>query len=129
MMRIQFTDEEQEYLDRLSVRVGKYDRNQIIGGPKNLKGGELKMSELKKGGHVIFVDTLGKDRQALVTAIHGPADANPSINIVIVNDDDAQSDSYGNKIERFSSVVHQSAQYAHGNYWRFADEVHISKRS
>lgn len=85
------------------------------------------MSEVKKGMHVIYVDTVGKDRDALVTAVHGPADKNPSINCVIVNDDDAQTDTYGNKTERWSSVSHQSAQWAHGNHWRFASETRATK--
>ena len=77
--------------------------------------------------HVVYVDTLGKDRDALVTAVHGPADKSPSINLVVVNDDDAQTDSYGNKTERSSSVSHQSNQWARGNHWRFVDEARVTK--
>jgi hypothetical protein len=83
--------------------------------------------EVKKGMHVVFIDTLARDRAALVTAVHGPADKNPSINCVFVNDDDKQYDSYGNKTERATSVSHQSAQWAHGNMWRFADEERVKK--
>ena len=85
--------------------------------------------KVKKGMNVIYVDTLGKDRPALVTTIHGPADKNPGINCVIVNDDDKQTDTYGNKIERATSVSHQSAQWAHGNYWYFVDEAKMPRTS
>jgi hypothetical protein len=85
------------------------------------------VSEVKKCMHIVFIDTLGKERDALVTAVHGPADKNPSVNLVCVNTDDTQYDSYGNKTERASSVGHQSNQWAHGNMWRFADEPRVQK--
>jgi hypothetical protein len=75
-----------------------------------------------KGISVVYIDQTGRERNALVTNTFGPPEKFPAINVVVVNDDDAQSDSYGNKIERFTSVSHQSAQWAHGNMWRFVDE-------
>lgn len=72
----------------------------------------------KIGDHVIYVDSLSKRRPALVTSVHsgmnGLADG---VNVVIVNDDEAQTDTYGRKIERFTSVPHQSGQPAAGYYW------------
>jgi hypothetical protein len=72
---------------------------------------------------VTYVDPRGNERPALVTNVFrqttkqlgGPK---PSINVVFVNDDDKQSDSYGRKIERATSVPHQEQQFAHGNYWK-----------
>jgi hypothetical protein len=78
--------------------------------------------EVVKGMAVVFIDTKGRERAALVTAVHGPADKHPSINLVAINMDPDQTDTYGQKTERSSSVCHQSAQWAHGNMWRFADE-------
>jgi len=75
---------------------------------------------LKVGDPVTYVDSLAKERPALVTAVWGNFDNGnvPAINIVIINLDENQSDSYGRKIERWTSVVHQSRQPAHGNYWK-----------
>jgi ureidoglycolate hydrolase len=76
------------------------------------------MSAFGIGSPVVYVDSLGRERPALVTNCFGPLESNPSINVVVVNDDENQTDTYGRKIERFTSVVHQSSQYAHGNYWK-----------
>lgn len=70
---------------------------------------------VQKGQHVIYFDPTGKKRPAVVIAVWGVT--NPSINVVYVNDDDNQSDTYGNKIERSTSVPHRFHQQAHGNYW------------
>lgn len=67
---------------------------------------------------VTYVDSTGVPRPALVTNVfagmNGGADG---VNVVVVCDDLNQSDNYGRKIERFTSVCHKSAQPAHGNYW------------
>lgn len=34
-----------------------------------------------------------------------------------MNRDEGQTDTYGRKIERFTSVMHRNYQEAHGNYW------------
>jgi hypothetical protein len=75
-------------------------------------------SKVAIGSFVTYIDTLGRERPALVTNMFGPLESNPSINVVFVNDDENQTDSYGRKIERASSVVHHSYQYAHGNKWK-----------
>lgn len=82
--------------------------------------------------HVIFVDPLGKRRNALITAVWGEPYRQgneedgpiyyPSVNLVIVTTDDAMSDTYGRQITRTTSVVHKGGQQAHGNYWLFPDE-------
>ncbi len=42
----------------------------------------------------------------------------PSLNTVLVDPDPSKTDSYGRQINRnFTSVVHESNQSAHGNYW------------
>lgn len=70
-----------------------------------------------EGQHVIYVDPTAVARQALVTAVHGTGET-PSINVVLVDHDPNQRDSYGAKIKRETSVVHQSNQSARGNYWK-----------
>lgn len=68
------------------------------------------------GQHVKWVDPVGKPHDALITAIHGPGDT-PSINVVVVNLEQGQTDNYGQKVQRETSVVHQDQQQAHGRYW------------
>lgn len=73
------------------------------------------------GSSVVFVDSFGHERAALVTANHGgtnPVPAECSINVVIVSDNPDEGDSYGRQIKRETSVVHQSRQSAGGNFWR-----------
>jgi hypothetical protein len=84
------------------------------------KEGKVKseMSHFGIGWPVVYIDSLGRERPALVTNCFGPLESKPSINVVIVNDDENQTDTYGRKIERFTSVVHQANQWAHGNYWK-----------
>lgn len=71
------------------------------------------------GDPVIYVDPRGNERPALVTStFSGGEEAEDGCNVVFVNDDDHQHDTYGRKIERATSVCHQSVQPAHGNYWK-----------
>lgn len=74
---------------------------------------------LNVGSTVIWYDPLGKPRSALVTAVHGKPEDNPSINIVVVNNDENQTDTYGRKVARETSVVHRANQSAHGNFWDY----------
>jgi len=76
----------------------------------------LNMVEL--GGFVTYVDSSGQEQFALVTAIHGSPENNPSINVIFVSDDETKTDAYGRQIERETSVVHESDQGAHGNFWK-----------
>lgn len=93
------------------------------------------------GDRVIYVDKLGRPREALVTHVFGgpwsdhqlqvsraagvseeeiaqASNQPPSLNLVFVSDDTSKDDSYGRQIERETSIVHQSRQPAHGNYWK-----------
>lgn len=72
---------------------------------------------VKTGQYVTYVDPTAKERPALVTAVWGQ-EIPCSINVVFINSDEAQTDSYGRKIERSTSVPHRLQQTAHGNYWR-----------
>ncbi len=80
------------------------------------------------GDPVIYCDSRGNDRPALLTAIWGGAkDAEvnkvlPCVNVVFVCSDEAMKDDYGRQIARMSSVVHAKGQTAHGNYWRLPGE-------
>ncbi len=74
------------------------------------------------GDTVQFFDPYGKPHTALVTTIFtsghpGDDGPKPSVNLVFVSDDETKTDQYGRQIERNTSVVHKSNQYAHGMYW------------
>lgn len=101
----------------------------MVGGVDNqARGGEKMEGELKIliGQCVDFVDPYGKAHEGLVTAIHGDRKQLengewtpvPSINVVFVSDDHAKTDQYGRQLERYTSVVHESNQSAHGMFWR-----------
>ncbi len=77
---------------------------------------------IRKGGHVIWVDPVGQPHDALVTAIWGDPEGTPSSNVVVVNLEDGQTDSYGQKIQRETSVVHKANQSAHGRFWHLPGE-------
>ena len=77
--------------------------------------------EVKIGDHVLWHDEFGRPHNALVTAVWGPAGNKPSINVVVLNPDENQTDTYGRKIQRETSVVYADQQYAHGRYWRFPE--------
>lgn len=99
------------------------DVREVLEGYKSFAAAkESEVSNVAKefgvGSPVIYIDSLGRERPALVTNLFGPLESNPSINVVVVNLDDDQTDTYGRKIERFTSVVHHSYQYAHGNKWK-----------
>ena len=65
------------------------------------------------GTAVVFYDTRGKAYPALVTNVFGPQ----CLNCVYVNDVEGQTDAYGQKLLRASSVIHGSVQQAHGYFW------------
>ena len=73
---------------------------------------------LETGGAVTYVDPRGRERPALVTAVHGSVENDPSINLVVVSDDEERRDAHGRQIERETSVVHESDQGAEGSFWR-----------
>lgn len=75
--------------------------------------------KLEVGSVVEYVDPVGKPNNALVTAVWGPT----CINVVLMSDNDAETDTYGRQIKRFTSVCHKGLSPAHGNYWKWPDEA------
>lgn len=73
--------------------------------------------ELKIGSAITYVDSYGKPRPALITNMWTSGSTTRSVNLVIVNDDMNQTDTFGTKIERHTSVCHKDVQAAPGNYW------------
>ena len=69
--------------------------------------------EKDRGTVVDFYDTRGRRYDALITEVWGPQ----CVNLVYVNDVEGQTDSYGQKLLRASSVIHGSMQQAHGYFW------------
>lgn len=81
------------------------------------------------GDAVVFCDDRGVDHSALVTAVHGPGDADwVCINLLWVSGDGDRLDSYGRQVERASSIQRASVRCAHGNYWRLGDEPRVVYR-
>ena len=74
---------------------------------------------VSKGSYVVWYDPYGRAHDALVTNVWGEGDT-PSINVVVVNLEDGQTDQYGQKIQRETSVVHRSSQHAHGRFWDYS---------
>jgi hypothetical protein len=82
------------------------------------------------GQHVIFVDPKGRHRHALVTIWwkdpnvepYTSEAGEPGCNLIIVSDDEKKNDTFGRQTEHETSVVHESSQPAHGNYWCWPDE-------
>lgn len=99
--------------------------------------------KLKVGMSLVYIDENRKERDSLVTAIHGDPEGNPHypdenlrllhgedaivhnwpcVNLVVVDDNEGAQDQYGRQVIRHSSVVHWSQNSAHGFCWRFLDE-------
>jgi len=74
--------------------------------------------ELKVGQTITFFDEFRVPHDALVTAWWGPT----CCNLIYVSKDPKKDDTWGNQIERQSSVIHKSAQ-AFGNFWCWTDEL------
>jgi hypothetical protein len=74
--------------------------------------------ETHRGTACTYFDSRGRAYAALITQVWGPQ----CINLVYVNDVEGQSDSYGQKLLRATSVMHGSIQQAHGNYWMLPGE-------
>ena len=86
---------------------------------------EAVMDQQKGVGEVvIYVDRVGREYKALVTAVWGEwkADPPPSLNVVFVSNDPEKDDPYGRQIERETSIVHVSQQGAPGFMYRYLDE-------
>ncbi len=103
---------DQRIFSRGSVELPRVSYQSI----SNRKG--VRIGMITVGGRVTYVDHFGQAREALITAIWGDPESKPAINVVFVSNDTAREDSWGRQIERDSSVVHESHQQAHGNFWR-----------
>lgn len=77
------------------------------------------MEPVMIGDHVIYVDPIARQSNALVTNVFGPT----CINVIVVDKNNDQTDTYGRKLRRYSSVTHKSVTPAHGNYWMKAGEL------
>lgn len=71
-----------------------------------------------RGTACVYVDPRGHAYDALITEVWGPQ----CVNVVYCNDVDGQSDNYGQKLIRATSVMHGAIQQAHGNYWLLPGE-------
>lgn len=64
-----------------------------------------------------YVDEHGVTHDALLTATHSPK----CVNVVYVSKDVDKHDSYGQQIERDTSVIHASAEgRAHGRFFYYS---------
>jgi hypothetical protein len=81
------------------------------------------------GASVVYVDPQGKAHNALVNIWWTGVNAyysdgkEPGCNLLWISSDPLKTDTYGQQIERATSVVHKSFQPAHGNFWCWPDEV------
>jgi hypothetical protein len=65
------------------------------------------------GDVIVFVDSVGNQHSALVTAWWGP----DCCNLVIVSGDEQKRDDYGRQTERYTSVSRKTEGHPHGNYF------------
>jgi hypothetical protein len=81
---------------------------------------------LTVGDVVVYVDPVGVERNALVTAVWGEINEEkksyPSINIAVVSNDATMNDQYGRQLGRQTSIVYRASQAAPGNFWKFVGE-------
>lgn len=73
----------------------------------------MEKPELQVGQHVVYVDPVARQHDAVITAVWGPT----CINVVFVSNDESKTDSYGRQIERQTSLSHRSVTPAHGQYF------------
>lgn len=90
------------------------------------------------GERVIYVDKYAVPRDALITIWwsggqlveeYVSANGEPGCNLAFISGDPARDDSCGRQIERETSVVHKTAQVAHGFYWCWEDELDDAQRA
>ena len=66
---------------------------------------EQSKPDLRTGQHVIYVDPVARQHDAIITAVWGPT----CINIVFAAIDESKTDSYGRQIERQTSLSQHPA--------------------
>lgn len=82
------------------------------------------MNDVNVGSAVTFVDSVGKEHPAIITAVwrawidDKPTGPVSSVNLVYVSDNPDENDAYGRQIKRETSCAHQSKQAAPGMYWK-----------
>lgn len=75
-------------------------------------------SKATLGGMVIYTDSRGVDRDALVTAVW----SDTCINVVYVSGDESERDNYGRQIKRETSVSYASVNQVHGRNYRLVGQ-------
>jgi hypothetical protein len=81
------------------------------------------MKTINIGERVIYVDPIGVEHDALITANWGAKEYDETktlttaINVVYVSGDEKRTDQYGRQTLHETSVTHQSSTSAHGRYW------------
>lgn len=97
--------------------------------------------KLEVGMSLTYIDENRKERNALVTAIHGdPAGSVfrnsheekeyrhwPCVNLAFADINPEAQDQYGRQLGRKSSVTHWQQNSAHGMCWRFVNEEMTGK--
>lgn len=73
----------------------------------------------KVGEHIVFLCSQRKRHDALVTAAWSAT----CVNLVLVSDDERETDSYGRQIARHTSCVHRILNDAGGMCWVWPDEL------
>lgn len=71
------------------------------------------------GARIIYHDPKGREFNALVTVVYSKG----CVNAVFVSGDESEQDSYGRQIKRTATCMHKSMVPAHGNYWRWPEEI------
>jgi hypothetical protein len=71
------------------------------------------------GDAIVYTDPHGVDHAAICTNAFGPT----CINVAFVSGDPSRTDTFGRQLERQTSVAHQRAWPAHGNFWRHVGET------
>lgn len=75
------------------------------------------------GDHVIYVNPTAGEQNALVAAVWerghtGDSADTPSLNLVLISEDENETDQYGRQTKRVTSIPHEQHQMAHGNFWK-----------
>ena len=95
----------------------------------------MELRQISIGDAVVFIDSVGRVSNALVTNVFGETRLGrlygaevdtvfyPCINFVTVADDENKTDPYGRQLSRHTSMVHRSANQAGRFCWIFPDET------
>lgn len=75
---------------------------------------------VKKGDHVIFIDEMKVEHNALVTNDFGADEhgGTPAVNVVYISGNKDEEDPYGRQIKRETSIVHCNDNSAHARCWK-----------